>query len=42
MVFWDETHNPNHAFLACKTAIELQKALKKINTFLEKKINIRI
>lgn len=42
MVFWDETHNPHHAFLACKTAIELQKALKKINTFLEKKINIRI
>lgn len=42
MVFWDETDNTNHAFLACKTAIELQKSLKKINTFLEKKINIRI
>lgn len=42
MVFWDEDHASNHAFLACKTAIELQKSLKKINGFLSKKINIRI
>ncbi len=42
MVFWEENSVSNHAFLACKTALEIYKSLGEINNSLEKKINIRI